>query len=453
MTNRANTVMLWLATFAGAVICFFFLTPTVEGLTEAPIKGHNAKTIDHSEHRVQSALPASIITPVSTDPASHFLDMLAAPVGAPITVYGPATGNTIVVGDRTLTDCPITNETVYDIAETGRRLAKTTCWLKDVPLGKTTASGLSFTVIKGRVRTIKNFAAFKAAMANPQPGDVYLLKSFTASKANGKANGGNSSLWMRGGEHHGPIALVGYPGAPATFKTGAYHVNFKNSLKLDNNNWTVSNLTFDNRWMSAEFKGPHRIVGNRFKGLQNFPKAGSGTGTVVLSGNRSGGSFLGNVVNGGRSQWRFDHALYLSDCPDRKGWNVGYNYIHSNSFGRGPHISINHQPPRCGKPPTVKILAQHTIHNNTIDSSFYRGKCIGQNSVGRWEKISPAAQKPTLILRNDLIECGFANKTERDHYNDLRRGDAINISRGGAVIWNNRLYRPEGEIIGNKELN
>ena len=132
-----------------------------------------------------------------------------------------------MVGGVTMANCPIVNETVYEVAPTGVRLAKTTCWLENLPLGDTTiAAGsscpLDFKVIEGTVTTIETFDQFDAAMEDPVPGTIFLLKDFTTTLSqDGRTNGGSHTLWMREDEHDAsqdnPIGLIGYPGAPAKF--------------------------------------------------------------------------------------------------------------------------------------------------------------------------------------------------------------------------------------------
>lgn len=404
---------------------------------------------------MKNTITAALLLLASFTAHAEFLDMMAAPNGAPLSIYGDNVDGPIVVNGQVMTNCPTINETVYEVTETGRRLAKTTCWLAGVPEGPAIVSAgdsepLDFVLNTGTVHVVESFAAFKAEMKNPKPGDVFLLKGFTTNlTTDGKANGGKASLWMRSGEHNGteamPIALIGYPGDPATFQTDSYHVNYNKSFQIQSKWWIIANISLDNGWNGGAFYDTTRIVGNRFNSMKQFPKGGQGFGSVILGGGKNGGHFLGNTVYGARSGWRFDHAIYLSGCPNETGWMVGHNYIYDNDFGRGPQLVVNHQVPRCGSPPATKTLAQQTIYQNTIDTSTARGRCIGQNGLGWYPDEDPVAPEPTIIDGNDLIGCGYSGD-ELDHYGDRRRGGALTISRSGALITNNRLYRCDGCI-------
>jgi len=175
------------------------------------------------------------------------------------------------------------------------------------------------------------------------------------------------------------------------------------------------------------------------------PKYASGTATIAAGGESKGGHILGNTIFGGATNWRFDHAIYLSNCPDEQGWVVDWNYIYDNNFARGPQIVINHQPPRCGTGLENKSLASHYVRHNTVDTSFYRGRCIGINSFGWDPDLNPDAPEWSYIENNDLIDCGFVG-TEVDNFGDRRSGPAISVARGGAFIQNNRLFRAHGGI-------
>jgi len=386
-----------------------------------------------------------------------FTDLTAAPNGAPVSLFGVNVNGPLIVGGVTMTNCPFINETVYQVPETGTRLAKTTCWLEGLAQGNTTikaggSSELPFIVNNGSVSTITSFAEFNSAMADPVPGDVFLLKGFTTDLAvDGKTNGGKHTLWMRDGEHNGteqmPIALIGYPDDPAKLVVSSITANANRSISLQNNWWTVSNLDFETVWNAIGARGQSRIVGNRVNGMTG-PKAGSGTGTITGGGQSKGGHILGNTIFGGASNWRFDHAIYLSNCPDEQGWVVGWNYIYDNDFARGPQIIINHQPPRCGSGLENKSLASHFVQYNTVDTSRYRGRCIGINSFGWDHESNPNQPDWSYIENNDLLDCGFVG-SERDSFGDARQGAALFVSRGGAFVRNNRFVRAqEGIQIG-----
>jgi len=404
-----------------------------------------------------SGTAASYLFPIQQNSVDEpaFVDMVAAPNGAPVSIFGTDVNGPLIVGGITMANCPIINETVYQVSETNTRLAKTTCWLEGVPQGTTTIKAgnsdeVPFTVNNGAVSTISSFAEFDAVMADPQPGDVFLLKGFSTDlMVDGKANGGKHTLWMRNAEHNGtemmPISLVGYPGEPAKFIVSSATANANRAISLQNNWWTISNLDFETVWNSIGVDGEHRVVGNRVSGMIG-PKYASGTATISAGGQSKGGYILGNTIFGGATNWRFDHAIYLSDCPDEKGWVVDWNYIHDNNFARGPQIVINHQPPRCGTGLENKSLASHYIRHNTVDTSFYRGRCIGINSFGWDPEQNPDAPEWAYIENNDLIDCGFVG-TEVDAFGDSRNGPAISVARGGAFIQNNRLYRAYGGIL------
>ena len=161
---------------------------------------------------------------------------------------------------------------------------------------------------------------------------------------------------------------------------------------------------------------------------------------------------LGNTITGGASNWRFDHAIYMLDCPVDIGWTVEWNYIHGNDFARGPQISVNHQIPRCGLGSENKSVASHYIRNNTVDTTSYRGRCIGISAFGWQPENNNTMPNPTFIESNDLINCGYSGP-ENDQHGDARNGSAIYASEGGANISGNRLINSAGGIyIGSPKV-
>lgn len=397
---------------------------------------------------------ADVVEPVNDLIHPYFTDMVAAPNGAPVTVYGPEVTGPIQIGSQLMTNCQTIDETVYIVPQTGRRLAKTTCWIENAPVGVTTIQAgnsgpMPFCINTGTVQTITSHAQLDAAMVNPQPGDVFLLQGFVTDLAtDGRVNGGQSTIWMRPGEHNGtakmPITLLGYPGNPAKFQVSSFSYQNDRALELDNTGWVVANLDFDTVWSSILTSGDHRIVGNRFRSMTG-PKRNAGTGSVSVESEDVEAKVLGNIIHGGRSEWRFDHAIYMKGCPDQAGVQCICNYLYDNKFSRGPQISINHQPPRCGDEQNNKALASHFVQWNTVDTTTMRGKAIGINSFG-WYSSNPNMPGWTHITDNDLINGGYEGPDD-DIHGDARKSWAINISRGAAFIQRNRLYNSNNGIL------
>jgi len=388
---------------------------------------------------------------------AYFTDVLAAPNGAPITVFGTDLAGPMVVGGIEMSQCPYIDEEVFFHAESGLRLGKTTCWLEGVSVGDTHISAgpqaeVPFRVIDGSVEIVEDYETFKFAMQDPLPGQFFVLKGFEIDLSrDGRANGGKHILWMRNGEHEAsslnPIALIGYPGDATKFTVDG-EKNGDRAITLENDGWTISNLDFDTYWNAIAAEGEIRVIGNRIDGL-NGDRRPAGTGSVTAGGQSRGGVVAANIITGGNTNWRFDHALYISQCPDEKGWLLEWNYIYNNDFARGPQVVINHQPPRCGKAEANKSVASHTIRNNVVDTTLYRGRCIGVSSFGWLSDYNPVPPGVAYIVDNILVNCGFIGN-EVDRFNDARQGAAVYAALGNTVIENNVFIRPNGAIgIGN----
>jgi len=383
-----------------------------------------------------------------------FSEVLAAPNGAPLTVYGTDLSGPLVVGGITMANCPSVDETVFEESLASIRLAKTTCWLENVPLGATSVDAgsseqLPFQIINGTVQTVSSYGEFKDAMQDPAPGDFFLLKGFTVDlSSDDQANGGQHVLWMRNGEHNAtplnPIALIGYPGDPAKFVVDGVD-NGNRAIGLQNTGWTIANLDFDTYWTTLEADGEARIIGNRIRGMTG-PRDYSGSGTINAGGESKGGFIAGNVIFGGGTESRFDHAIYIQDCPSDKGWTVEWNHVVDNNFARGPQIVVNHQTPRCGTEGQNKSVASHTISNNVVDTSLYPGRCIGVAHYG-WQPEYNSKPPGTVYVENNfLINCGFAEFGPVDSRGDSRAGAAIHVARGGMVIRGNTFYKADAGI-------
>jgi len=405
---------------------------------------------------VQNRIPV-----VTNSELGLFSDVLAAPNGVPLTVYGTDLAGPLVVGGVAMTNCPSIDETVFEETLASIRLAKTTCWLENLPLGETyidagSSETLPFLVINGNVQTISSFGQFKAAMQDPIPGDFFLLKGFTADMAtDGQTNGGQHILWMRRGEHDAtplnPIALIGYPGDPARFVVDRKSNGGNRAIALDNEGWTLTNLDFDTFWQAIRARGEGRIIGNRVNGMTG-PQTESGAGTIGVQGDYRGGQILGNIVTGARTGWRFDHAIYLGGCPVNKGWTVAWNHVVDNDFARGPQIMINSQPPRCDEGAQNKSLASHTISNNIVDTSSAPGRCIGTNSYGWQHEYNSKPPGIMYIENNFLINCGVAEGGD-DSFGDSTIGAAVYDRAGNARIRGNTFYKADyGISIGSSHF-
>jgi len=270
-------------------------------------------------------------------------------------------------------------------------------------------------------------------------GDTVYIRAGTYSGTYGYPNG-SANLMMRHGTGSGytaagtqsmPIAWLGYPGETALFSAPGPTGNTANIRgwlgdSVDKApDWTViGNLSFlaYNGCISAggTSSAAHgwRIVGNKCEGLTRTSQLQ--TGTIVPGGNYS--KVLGNVIHGGRTGDKLDHAIYSMSCSTDV--EIAWNHVYDNNFAAGPLISVNYESNRCA---TGQYAGVASIHDNIIDATNYPSRCVYayDQSFNYGDPVTPV----TKVYNNIFISCGGPG------------ADGALVMRNGAMeAYNNTFY-------------
>ena len=430
-------------------------------------------------------------------PVIYFSDLNVAPntgwsaadpnKGAVVTIWGKGFGSErgasfVIVNGEKLTANSDYPETWGEFGKPVPFLQRITFQLNaSVPLGAGSISvfvkgsqsnAIDFSVNQGRIVFVDVNASGtgNGSLTSPwsdpgdfmnamQPGDVAY---FRAGLYNEKYNGGKSVMWFRDTETHGqpgaPIALVAYPNEEPVFDSWTNgNSNFKNSIRLSASYFTVSKmkiLGYSNAVSGSDYA---RIVGNDLIGGRVLV---DGNGIVEVGDN--GAVIYGNNIHGGRSGNRLDHAAYITGCAPIEGNEMAWNYMHDNSFDRGPIVVVNHQENRC---PSNVHVKSHFIHHNVVDCSDYPSRGIGLFDQS-WDGGGETEPEPSYVYGNIVIECGisgytsmYQNAAHGRWYNNTiynSRESAFSISGSRVIsseVVNNiiTLQKPSSDYIGDIE--
>lgn len=395
------------------------------------------------------------------NPVLFYTDIISGPnaggkdnAGVFVRLYGKGFGasrgtSTVTVGGGAVSGYQLWTDTEISI-QLGAN-AKTGSIVVNGGTGQSNA--LPFTVRSGRIffvdvnspsnpgsgtfsdpwRSPKSFYDSAAA------GDTVYLRAGTYSGTYGYPNG-SANLVMRHGTGSGytaagtqsmPIAWLGYPGETALFSAPGPTGNTSNIRGWPGDavdkapDWTViGNLSFlaYNGCISAggTNSAAHgwRIVGNKCEGLTRTSQLQSGT--IVPGGNYA--KVLGNVIHGGRTGDKLDHAIYSMSCST--DIEIAWNHIYDNNFATGPLISVNYEGTRCADGQYAGVAS---IHDNLVDATNYPCRCVYayDQSFNYGDPVTPV----TRVFNNVFISCGGP-------------GDAgALVMRNGAMeAYNNTFY-------------
>ncbi len=315
--------------------------------------------------------------------------------------------------------------------------------------GAESNTDVSFTVRTGEIYFVDQAAnngdgsgTFADPWSSPQSyyraakaGDIVYMRAGTYRGEYGYVNWG-ANFTMRAGTGNNtdtgtremPVSYVAYPGELVVLEASSGDDPVSN-FKAGNAEmaWlTVAGFTMrafhscvsSNEWTNAD---GWRIVDNICYGLTRTTELQSGS---ILPG-ASYNFVLGNRITGGRTGSKMDHAIYSSGCGSEV--DIGWNVIDDNNFARGPLIVVNYESNRCA---AGEYAGNSYIHDNVIDSTTYRSRCIGvfNQSFESGDPVTPVS----MIYNNVLIGCGVVDGD----------GDqaAIYVGNGAAEIHNNTLY-------------
>jgi hypothetical protein len=280
-----------------------------------------------------------------------------------------------------------------------------------------------------------------------QPGDiVYFFGGLYNQIYGDPAGSGNLVFYningrSKTGTEQNPITYSSYPGELVTFSAlGGSEPNSNFKTFSDPNpdsrcNWyTVSKFSLKAYYNCVIDAGTGwRVIGNDCQGM-----TGTSQWTASITTWGKSGKILGNLVHGGRTGSKMDHAIYPSGCPSNGGIDVGWNYIYDNNFANsainefGPLISVNHQDftgdpsqNRCG---STEYVDDIFIHDNFVDCTNYpaRGISIYDLSYRAGDPEIPSA----YIFNNIFIKCGGGDEGT----------PAIIFENGKGYIYNNLFY-------------
>ena len=420
--------------------------------------------------------------------------------GAAISIWGRGFGDSrnnsyVKVNGLALkkdTDYAEWNADSYDVFF----LKRITFWLRDeckdgagtisVTVNGKESKEIPFTVIRGNIYFVnkdanapgsgaldKPWASPNMAVKSLKPGDVLYFRE-TQTPYGEKYFTGRHNFYLKGsnttdGQANAPIALASFPGEVATIDTiesGKKRV-CDTAFHIGRNYWTISKfrlraivqcLGLGNT--DGSFGYGIRAVGNDCVGCQQF-----GGGTAPISTRASNIKVYGNSSHGGRTNTKFDHGIYVSCNPsDRKGVDIGWNYIYDNQYASGPLIVINHQGDRI---PPNKSCKRHDVHHNLIDCGTNGGRGIGIYSMSWDQKPGELEPERAYIYNNILLgatgsamyclngKASFLNNTLvncENHAMTVGGEDVLSV-----VVKNNIFHMSKGSkyfyvVSGSKEL-
>ncbi len=259
-------------------------------------------------------------------------------------------------------------------------------------VGSDTSNGVPFTVRDGNIFFVDSAATAEGSGTYGDPwssphsfyitgdtGDVCYFRKGTYSGQYGYT-GWTANFCLKATEITGtrsrPVAFVGYPGERACFSAPGPdppRVNFKRYSDDNTSAWiTISKFYLKAYSPCITNNKPGdgwRVVGNYCDGLNRTVEAQSGIIAIGCDDAR----VLGNVVTGGRTGSKMDHAIYAKGCPDTI--EIAWNYVFDNNFNRGPLIMINYEGFRCDE---GEYNYLSSVHDNEIHATNWDGcRCIG----------------------------------------------------------------------------
>ena len=214
-------------------------------------------------------------------------------------------------------------------------------------------------------------------------------------------------------------AFISYPGEIATLAMGvnADRSNFR--LYSEPANYITIAKFYTNAQNGAITANTGwRVIGNYVNAIHELTGSGS-IGTSLYQTIADDIEILGNIITGGSSGNKLDHAIYPGSGVTNL--NIGWNYIYNNNFGNGPMISINSNDAYNHNLTTVG-----NIHDNFIDVTNYPSRAMGVFEVGINSHLyyynniingHPLDGSPTVYAmsgdvhyyNNTLYNCGFNN--------------------------------------------
>jgi hypothetical protein len=392
--------------------------------------------------------PTNVAIPCGTEapgvPSTHvgpqlcFTDLTAAPRrgwntadpkrGAVITLYGLGFGTTRRNSYVSVNGLALKASKDYfewGVQAVNPYLQRITVWLNSsiisgpgkifVVSGGRASNQLDFHVNDGRIVFVDHSnpapgnGKFSTPWADPsamvsdlKPGDVVYFRGGFYDQVYADLG---ANFYLRGlnGTKSKPIAFVGYPGERAIFDSivnaSTARRGLQTNVRTEIDYFTIAKIEMNGQYggirMDADFNRVVECDCNAIKVNKH--------GTAAITTQGSGIELLGNVIHGGRSGSKLDHAVYVSGCPHLKGADVAWNYTFDNQYAAGTQLVANHQDSRCLSSYSVK---QHMFRSNYVDCS------TGDPGSGikifdlSWDANEAQEPEPALVFRNIIKGCG-----------------------------------------------
>lgn len=282
----------------------------------------------------------TVVSPPSTGgPVVLYTDMLSAPAGAWVTIWGRrfGTSGTVVFGGSSSTTSFSWSEqmVVYQIPA-GTAVGSYTVQLRTS--SGTLSNSLPLSVHQGTVRFVTSTSGVLAGLSSLTTGDVLYFRAgnyTTNTIFNSVVSWNNTSVT---GTQSRPLALVAYPGETVvlgdnSLERGIYTERPSSVPNLDY--VTYSKFTVRGRCLAFQVGGRShngRIVGNDMWG-----QGGSGCvdGAIALQGN-SGWKIIGNTLHDNSSNAsKYNHGIYLAGFGTNSNIEIAWNVIRNHRGGRG----------------------------------------------------------------------------------------------------------------------
>lgn len=231
-------------------------------------------------------------------------------------------------------------------------------------------SGMTFTVVPGRIVFVSSAAALQPAIDAMAPGDHVVIRGGTYSPVHPNYQSFFSIAHI-GGTAAAPIVVMGYPGETVLFSrtTQTRGIHSWDSA----GHFVIANLHVNGRGSTAGAISLTpgtvnvRVVNNEVTGYFD-----NGGGSAAIDGSGRQYRILGNHVHDNAGS-KLYHALYFDARSTSDDIEIAYNHIHHQGGGRGIQIYGD----------TGTLIKNVRVHHNVIHDIALDGILFGDDtSVG-----------------------------------------------------------------------
>lgn len=345
--------------------------------------------------------------PIGSDanhPAVLYQDLVTAPVGAWVTLWGRGFGSVrgtsaVLIGDVGVSSYKRWTDRMIELqvpprAHSGVIVVRTVAG-DSPPVPFAVHAGNVYFVARngdddddGRTEG-SAFRSFRKATAAAQPGDVVYIRAGVWAEIHDY-----EAIWSfyeaRSGTPDRPIAFVGYPGEDAILGNNVIERCF-NFYRGDNarplENIVIAKLKLRPGCLGVPFINVNggRIVGNEVWGSAHECQDG-----VIGLANSSGCKILGNVIhdNGAMKQ---DHAIYVQGFGANRDVEIAWNSVENQRGGRAIQV-YGHE--------NGDVVERLSIHDNVLGEIDRDGILIG------WTDADALHVTDVKIFNNVIVRAG-----------------------------------------------